>query len=92
VRRGEMRPQRLERDRVEAEVGKIEPHLGTIEHAHHDAFAMGRGRRGDAEVHFLSAHRVRNAAVLRQPALGDIETGHQLDAADHGVAQPRRHG
>ena len=43
----------------------------------------GRGRRGrDAHVDVLAGHLAPDAAVLRQPLLGDVEPGHDLDARD----------
>ena len=38
----------------------------------------------------MAAHRQLDAAVLRQPPLGDVEPGHDLDARDHGGLQARR--
>ena len=41
------------------------------------------GRTRDAEVHLLApADLELDAAVLRQAALGDVELGHDLEAAD----------
>ena len=38
----------------------------------------------------MAAHRQLDAAVLRQPALGDVEPRHDLDARDDGRLQARR--
>ena len=46
------------------------------------ALAAG-GRRGrDAHVDVLAGHLAPDPAVLRQPLLGDVEPGHDLDAGD----------
>ena len=60
---------------------------GAIEQTHHDALAIQRGQRGNAQIHFAAQRLDLDAAVLRQAALGDIELGHQLDARDHGGLQ-----
>ena len=44
----------------------------------------------DAQVEFLALHAQHDAAVLRQAALGDVELGHDLDAADHRGGQVDR--
>ncbi len=62
----------------------------TIEQAHHDAFAIQRRQRGNAQIHFAAQRLDLDAAVLRQPALGDVELGHQLHARNHGGLQLAR--
>ena len=76
---------------VEAQPAQIvEIAGGAVEQAHHDAFAVERGQRGDAEVHFAAEDLDLDAAVLRQAALGDIQLGHQLQARDDGGLQLAR--
>src|SRR5690606_10294152 len=41
------------------------------------------GHGADAQVELLALHAQHDAAILRQAALGDVELGHDLDAADH---------
>ena len=73
---------RLELIGREADVGEAEQHRAAIEQTDHDALA-GRGRRGrDAHVDVLAGHLAADAAVLRQPLLGDVEAGHDLHARD----------
>ena len=76
-----------ERLGLEAERDEVERHAAAIEHAQHHALAV-HGRQGrDAQVDVLAAHREADAAVLRQPALGDVEPRHDLEARDDRGAQ-----
>lgn len=68
---------------MEAELVEIEHHRFTIEQTHHHALAMRGGHGADTQIQLLALHAQHDAAVLRQAALGDIELGHDLDAADH---------
>ena len=73
---------------VEAQAAEIvEIARGAVEQAHHDAFAVERRQRGDAEIDFAAQNLDLDAAVLRQAALGDVELGHQLEAGDDGGLQ-----
>ena len=47
----------------------------------HHALAVGRGQDGDADVDVLAGDLDADAAVLGQALLGDVEAGHDLDAA-----------
>ncbi|KAG1531346.1 hypothetical protein G6F50_016749 [Rhizopus delemar] len=50
-----------------------------------------RGRYGAyAQVQLLALHAQHDPAVLRQAAFGDVEPGHDLDAADHRRGQVGR--
>ena len=69
---------------------KIELHAGSVEDAQHDALAEHGGHGGDAQVDLLAAHGGLDAAVLRQPPLGDVEVRHDLDARGHGGAHGER--
>src|SRR5580700_6366136 len=55
-----------------------------IENAHHHAFPVHGGKSRNAKINISCKHFEANSSVLRQPAFGDIELGHQFDAADHG--------
>ncbi|CEE79469.1 conserved hypothetical protein [Xanthomonas citri pv. citri] len=66
----------------EAELVEVEHHRLAIEQAHDHAFAMRSGHGADAQIQLLALHAQHDAAVLRQAALGDVELGHDLDAAD----------
>ena len=68
----------------------VEIARGAVEQAHDDAFAVERGQRGDAEIDFAAEDLDLDAAVLRQPALGDVQLGHQLQARDDGGLQLAR--
>ena len=78
-----------------------------VEQAQHDALAVPRRDRRDAHVDGAARDAQRDAAVLRQALLGDVELRHDLDAryderrdgafrlqhlAQHAVdAEPHRH-
>ena len=56
---------------------------------------MLRRHGGDAHVELGARDAQARRAVLRQPPLGDVEAGQDLDAGDHGLrrnAARRRHG
>ena len=57
---------------------------GAIQQAHDDAFAVERGQGGNAQIDFAADDFDLDAAILRQAPLGDIQLGHQLEAADDG--------
>ena len=63
-----------------ADLVQIELHVGSIEHAHDDAFAEHGRQHGDAQVDRLVVDVQLDAAVLRHAALGDVEIRHDLDA------------
>ena len=71
-----------ERLREEAEVGEVEQRRALVEHAHDDLLAVHRRQRRDAEVDLLAGDVRRHASVLRDALLGDVEVGHDLQAAD----------
>ena len=63
--------------------------LAVIEHAHHDLLAEQRAQRRDAEVDLGAVLRRRaETAVLRQPLLGDVHAGHDLEARDQPLVDP----
>src|SRR5581483_3708679 len=73
---------------VEPEAAEVvEITCGMVEQAHDDAFAVERGQSGNANVYFAAENLQLYAPVLRQPALGDVELGHQLQAGDDGGLQ-----
>ncbi len=68
---------------VHTELGEIELAGLLVEQAQHDSFATpGRDRRY-AHIDRAPRNAQADAAILRQAAFGDIEFGHDLDAADH---------
>ena len=75
------------RDRVHAERIEVEPARLLVEQAQHDAFAVAGRDRRDADVDRAAGDAQRDAAVLRQALLGDVEPRHDLDARD----DQRRH-
>ena len=77
---------------VQAELVDTGGEVGLVEHAEHDLLAVDRRQNRDAQIEIFSRHAHAHAAVLRQPALGDVEVGHDLDARDHrrGKAFRRR--
>ena len=87
----------LERVRLEAELGHVEPQALGVEQAEHDLFAEQRRQHRHAEVDLAAGAAIveprLDAAVLRQPLLGDVEPRHDLDARHERIAvlQRRRH-
>ena len=73
----------LERVVGEAELREVERDAALVEDPQHDALAVHRRHGRDAQVDLLALHAQLDAAVLRQPALGDVEVRHDLDARDH---------
>ena len=72
-------------DRVEivlaqAELVEIEAHVAAVEHAHDHGLAEHRRQNAHAQIDRLIVHRQLDAPVLRQPALGNVEIRHDLDA------------
>ena len=60
-----------------------------IEHAHDDLLAKQRAQRGDAEVDLRAVvGRRAQAAVLRQPLLGDVHARHDLEPRDQPFMDP----
>ena len=74
----------LERLREHAQLLELDHHLALVQDAHDDLLAVGGGKRGDAQVDRLGLDLERDAAVLRDPALGDVEVGEDLDARGDG--------
>ena len=69
--------------RVHAERRQVQSSGLLVEDTQHDAFAVA-GRDGrDAHVHRTAGDLQADASVLRQPFLGDVEFGHDLEARDH---------
>src|SRR5579871_3320807 len=54
-----------------ADVGKVKDHSALVEQTHHDAFAMDHRDDRNADVDFPALYAHLDAAVLRQPLLGD---------------------
>ena len=67
-----------------AHVLKVERRGALVEDTHHDGFAVGRRQTAHAQVDGVAGHGDRDAAVLRDAALGDVEVRHDLDARDDG--------
>ncbi len=71
----------------EAEGMEVEHDRFAVEQTHHHTLAVC-GRHGRyAQIEFLALHPHHDPTVLRQAALGNVELGHDLDAADHGGGQ-----
>src|SRR5262249_24994813 len=67
-----------------ADAGQVEDHAALVQQTHADAFAVAHRDDGDADVDLASLDAHLDAPVLGQPLLGDVEAGHDLDAADDG--------
>ena len=73
----------LERVLLEAQLVEVERDAALVEDPHHHRLAVHRRHRRHAQVDLLALHAQPDAAVLRQPALGDVQVGHDLDPRDH---------
>jgi hypothetical protein len=63
--------------------------LAVVEDAKHDLLAVQRAQRRHAEVHFsIVFGGYADAPVLRQPLLGDVHAGHDLQARDQSLVHP----
>ena len=81
----------LQRQLLEAELGHVELQVRLVEQAQHDLLAEDGRQNRDAEVHVLAGAELElDAAVLRQPPLGDVERRHDLDARGDGVLELER--
>ena len=79
---------------LEPELGHVEHQLRLVEETKHDLLAEERRQTRDAEVDVAHLAAVLeadlDAAVLRQPLLGDVQLGHDLDARGDRVAELHR--
>ena len=68
---------------------QLQPHAGAVQHTHHDALAMHGRHGGDPQVELTALDAGLDAAVLRQPALGNVQM-RQPTAADRrgGTSSP----
>ena len=82
--------EQLERVGGHAELRQRDAALLLVEQAQHHALAAQRGHGRDAHVHLAVLQAQADAAVLRQPPLGDVELRHDLDAADDRGREVRR--
>ena len=74
-----------------AQLLQVELHDRAVEDPQDDALAEHAGQGRDPDIDGVAAQRELNPPVLGQPALGDIEVRHDLDAAGDGGGQvPRR--
>src|SRR5665213_930350 len=67
-----------------ADVGEVKDHAALVKQTHDDAFAVDHGDDRHTNVYFAVLHAHLDTAVLRHALLGDVETGHDLDAAEDG--------
>src|SRR5262249_58709197 len=74
----------------EAEIAHVTKPARTVEEAEHDALAGGRGDDRDPDVDVASPHPQRDATVLGQAALRDVEPRHDLDPRREGGVQAER--
>ena len=78
--------------RREAELLQAQAGVAAVQDAHDHALAVAGRQRGDAHVHAAPLQPHGDAAVQRQPALGDVHLGHDLDARDGRGQERARHG
>src|SRR5262245_22800178 len=65
-----------------AHVGEVENHAPLVQETHDDAFTVNHRDDRHADIDLAVLHAHLDAAVLWQALLGDVEPGHDLDAAD----------
>jgi hypothetical protein len=68
----------------EPEVREVQHDVLLVEETHGDPLALGGGDGGDAHVHHLAGDLLRDAPVLRQALLGDVQAGFDLHARHDG--------
>ena len=81
--------------RLHAQLAELEFHGPLVQQTHDDSFAMDHGDHGDADIDLATARAELDAAVLRQPPLGNVQPRHDLQAADNSRLEAvdlRRHG
>jgi hypothetical protein len=69
---------------AEAELLERDQVIAVVDDADHDLLAELARHGRDAQIDRAILQQHVDAAVLRQAALGDVQPGHDLDAADHG--------
>ena len=67
---------------AEAQRSKVHGNGIALQQAHDDAFAMNRRHGRNAQVVFDTAYALPETPVLGQPALGNIQIRHDLNARD----------
>ena len=79
----------FERHRRHADFLEHRHAFAVIEHAHDDLLAEERAKRRHAKVDFraIVGHRAQ-PAVLRQPLLGDVHAGHDLQPGNQAFVDP----
>ncbi len=78
---------------VKAELLDIEPRRRGVEQTDHDLLPPHGGQGVDPHIHRLVTRQLQlDAAILRQPPLGDIEPRHYLEAGGEAVGQIDRRG
>ena len=78
----------VEERRPHAEGRQLEAQRRLVEHPQHQLLAVDRGKRRRAEVEPAGADGDSQPPVLRQPVLGDVHAGEDLEPC----ADRRRHG
>jgi hypothetical protein len=65
---------------------QVKGHAALVEQTHDDAFAVDHRDDRHADIDLAAGDLHLDTAVLRQPLLGDVQPGHDLDAAhDRGL-------
>src|SRR2546422_903398 len=89
VRALDQRVETLERVGREAELVERQEHARALQQPHDDRLAVHGGDGGHADVHARAVQVDADAAILRQPPLGDVHLGHDLDARGEAGRQRR---
>jgi hypothetical protein len=91
VRLGERIAQECQRPRRHAEYVEVNPRILFIQDTQHDTFTRAARQGGHTHVEHFAAKGQPDAPVLRNPAFGDVEARHHLDAADDDGGYVRGH-
>ena len=90
VRQVEQARQLVAQTAGEPEPLEIEIDRRTIQDAEHDALAVQRGDRRNAQIDLVAADDQLDPPVLGQSPFGDVELRHDLDARHDGRLKPAR--
>ncbi len=66
----------------EAELAQLQVDAAGVEHPQHDLLAPHGRQGGGPQVDVAAVEPDRDPAVLRQPPLGDVDVGHDLEPGD----------
>ena len=69
---------------------EVQLHGPSIQNAEHYRLTEGGRQRGETKIDLFTRNHRANAPVLREPSLGDVQVGHDLQTRGHGRGQMLR--